>query len=311
MDRSRLLTVISEVSEARILNHIHALEGEKHPESSPDALRATVDYLADQMRSAGLAPTRQAIDTEAFALFPNVIGRLAEKFSTPGSSEKERLVIGAHYDTVASSPGADDNASGLAVLLEVARVVSGRTLPGIVGKRVPEFVAFSMEEAGFIGSDYYVQEAEGSGAPLWGAIILECVGYTDRRPGSQQVPPGFPIRLPDKGDFIGLVGNARAAPIQAAFESAAKEAAPTLSYIGLLVPGGGEAVPDTRRSDHVPFWDRGHRAVMLTDTANFRNPNYHRESDRLETLDIAFVSDVARALAATVIDLCGLEIVSR
>jgi len=215
------------------------------------------------------------------------------------------LVIGAHYDTVAGSPGADDNASGLTVLLEVARAVSG-----MAGNLVPEFVAFSMEEPGFIGSDYYVQEAEQAGRPIWGAVILECVGYTDHRPGSQQVPPGVPISLPDKGNFIGLIGNTQAAPIQAAFEFAAKDAAPTLPFVGLLVPGKGEAIPDTRRSDHVPFWDRGHRAIMLTDTANFRNPHYHRESDLLGTLDIAFITDVARSLAATVIDLCGLKAVS-
>ncbi len=303
VDRTDALSRISEITEDRILKHIRTIVGERHPETAPAALKNTAAYLVDQMQSAGLETVEGPIDASGATPYPNVIGRL--KDTSADGSNKEILVIGAHYDTVAGSPGADDNASGLTVLLEVARAVSG-----MAGNLVPEFVAFSMEEPGFIGSDYYVQEAERAERSIWGAIILECVGYTDHHPGSQQVPPGIPIPLPDKGDFIGLIGNAQAAPIQAAFESAAKKVAPKLPYTSLLVPGAGETIPDTRRSDHVPFWDRGYRGLMLTDTANFRNPHYHEESDRLDTLDIAFITDVARVLAATVIDLCGPKAVS-
>ncbi len=288
----------AEITETRIREHLQAMVGERHPKTAPAALKKAASYLANQMRSCGLETRKDRIDAGGLIAYPNVIGRPQK----PHDSSKDVLVIGAHYDTVAGSPGADDNASGLAVLLEVARV-----LRGMQGRHVPEFVAFSMEESGFIGSGYYVQDFERSGRSLLGAIILECVGYTDKAHGTQQVPPGVPIPLPVTGDFIGLVGNAAAAPILAAFQSAAKDAAPKLYSIDLVVPGQGEAIPDTRRSDHVPFWDRGYPAVMLTDTANFRNPHYHRESDCLATLDVPFITDVARALAATVIALCGLK----
>ncbi|MBN4054248.1 M28 family peptidase [Nitrospira defluvii] len=304
VDHTNAFSRISEITEARILKHIRSLVGERHPETASAALKNAASYLVDQMQLAGLETAEGPIDHTGVSPYPNVIGRLKSAKSACGL-RKALLVIGAHYDTVVGSPGADDNASGLAVLLEVARTVSG-----MEGNLLPEFVAFSMEEPGFIGSDYYVQEAERAERSIWGAIILECVGYTDHHPGSQQVPPGIPIPLPDKGDFIGLIGNAQAAPIQAAFESAAKKVAPKLPYTSLLVPGAGETIPDTRRSDHVPFWDRGYRGLMLTDTANFRNPHYHEESDRLDTLDIAFITDVARVLAATVIDLCGPKAVS-
>ncbi|MFQ5589355.1 MAG: M28 family peptidase, partial [Nitrospiria bacterium] len=208
----------------------------------------------------------------------------------------------AHYDTVPGSPGADDNASSLAVLLEVARVLSPMR-----GRLSPQFVAFSLEEQGFIGSTAYLEALEQQKTPIFGAVILECVGYTDMRPGSQRTPPGLPFTLPDRGDFIGLLGNAPAAPIKSAFEAAVDAAVPDLPKIGLLVPGNGEALPDARRSDHVPFWDKGYPAVMLTDTANFRNPHYHQASDRVETLDIPFIVKVAKAVAATVIHLAELE----
>ncbi|MDC4223620.1 MAG: M28 family peptidase [Candidatus Manganitrophus sp.] len=117
------------------------------------------------------------------------------------------------------------------------------------------------------------------------------------------------MKLPSQGDFIGLVGNAAAEPIQKAYEVAVATYCPELPCVSLLVPGKGEALPDTRRSDHVPFWDRGYRAVMLTDTADFRNPNYHKKSDQLKTLDLTFITRVARSLAAAVIDLAELNLV--
>ena len=296
--RALIAKQISEISEEQIFNHIRSLEGVKHPVATPQALRAGADYISDQMKTFGLDPVEEEIEGAVNHRFTNVIGRLA------GSRAGQKiLVIGAHYDTIPDSPGADDNASGLAVLLEVARVLSP-----LRGKLTLQFVAFSLEEEGFLGSDHYVRQVRRNKIPLWGAIVLECVGYTSRKPKSQKTPPGLPIPLPDKGDFIGLVGNAAAEPIQKAYESAASAYCADLPYVSYLVPGKGEGLPDSRRSDHVPFWDRGYRALMLTDTANFRNPNYHQKGDRLETLDIPFITQVARALAAAVIDLADLKV---
>ncbi|MFQ5596652.1 MAG: M28 family peptidase [Nitrospiria bacterium] len=298
-NRSECFKRISEINRNRILNHLNALVGERHPDSAPAAMKTAVDYLFRQMNSYGMKITKQPIDSDAWRPFPNIIATATGMRASKAPAEEELLVVGAHYDTVSASPGADDNASGLAVLLEVARILS--TMQGALQ---PQFVAFTMEEAGFLGSEYYLREAERRGAKIWGAIVLECVGYTDHGDGSQKRPPGLPIPIPDRGDFIGLVGNRSAGPIQRAFESAVKTHVPNLPLVSLLVPENGEAVPDTRRSDHVPFWDRGLRAAMLTDTANFRNPHYHEKSDRLETLDLSFITDIARALAAAIVRLC-------
>ncbi len=298
---AEIFDIIKTITEKRIQDHIRFLEGEKSQDFSPKVLKKAAGYLSSQMRLFGLHPVEvpiaSEVDAEGEPCF-NVVGRIDKDFRNEAV-----LVLGAHYDTVRGSPGADDNASGLAVMLEVARVITPLKA-SISWGLVPEFVAFSLEEVGFKGSKAYLDEVEGAGLPIWGAIILECVGYTDHKTGSQMTPPGLPASLPEQGDFIGLLGNASAVSIKNCFESSTSKYTPKLPLISLLVPGNGEAFPDTRRSDHVPFWDKGYRAVMLTDTANYRNPHYHKSSDCIETLDIPFITQTAQALAATVIHLC-------
>jgi aminopeptidase YwaD len=113
-----------------------------------------------------------------------------------------------------------------------------------------------------------------------------------------------PIAVPTVGDFLAIIGNAASAALVAAVEGAARERVPDLKTVALLVPGNGELLPDSRRSDHAAFWHYGYPAVMLTDTANFRNPNYHASTDTLETLDLGFMEKVAQTITATVIRLC-------
>jgi len=297
MNKPFFHSLIESISESRILAHLQALEGVRDPETTPKATQAALSYLQGQMEGFGLEVERQAVDLPKAAPYPNLIARSKNK-----APEQGLLVIGAHYDTVADSPGADDNASSLAILLELARLFAP-----MQGRLALEFVAFSLEESGFLGSKSYLKKARAQVRPIRGAIILECVGYTDVRPGAQRTPPGLPVALPDRGDFIGLLGNEAASPIKEAFESAARESVPDLPVISLLVPNAGKAFPDTRRSDHVPFWDRGLPAVMLTDTAEFRNPHYHQRSDRIDTLDLAFITRVTRALCACVIDFAALQ----
>lgn len=288
---------IAQITEERILRHLESLVGVRHPVTAPEKLRSSEAYISEQMKAYGLDLLEEMIEGETKDRFVNLIGRMSG-----GRAEKKILLIGAHYDTIAESPGADDNASGLAVMLEVSRVLSS-----LRGKMTVQFAAFSLEEEGFLGSDHYARQVRRNKVPLWGAIILECVGYTDARPGSQTAPPNLPMKLPSQGDFIGLVGNAAAEPIQKAYEIAVSSYCPELPCVSFLVPGKGEDFPDTRRSDHVPFWDRGYRAVMLTDTADYRNPNYHKKSDQIKTLDLLFITRVARSLAAAVIEIAELK----
>jgi Zn-dependent M28 family amino/carboxypeptidase len=221
----------------------------------------------------------------------------------PGQGEElPPLLIGAHYDTVSGSPGADDNASGLVVLLEVASRLRSRPLA-----RPVWLVAFCLEEQDRLGSQAFASRLEAEHRELAGAIILECVGFARSEAGTQQIPPGVPIAVPTQGDFLAIVGNEASRSLVIQLEQEAQRHAAQLKPLSLVVPGRGEAMPHTRRSDHASFWDAGYPAVMLTDTANFRNPHYHRETDTVDTLNLEFLFNVAATVTETAIQIAGVR----
>jgi len=214
---------------------------------------------------------------------------------------KPLLLLACHYDSVPQSPGADDNGSGVVGLLVLARRLAARELPVELG-----LLFFDGEELGLLGSwQYCLALSDAERARTIGVINLETLAYRDRRPGSQELPPGFELLLDpgDVGDFVALIGNLAsrdfAETVTLGLTSVAPEQLRTVAYSG--VPGSGWVVPDTRRSDHASFWDIGVPAVMLTDTANFRNPHYHRASDRVETLDLEFLAAVLRGVERAVL----------
>jgi len=302
-----------------LLSHLGALIAERHPVTAPAALRRAEAYLTKQFTLLGLD-----VSTHPFSAlgdtYRNVVGVLppAEKGDSPitrctgrsngypemGQSPFPRLspsplIIAAHYDTVEASPGADDNASALAVLLNVAR-----NLKGVPLARSVRFIAFCLEEEDLLGSLAYASSLRAANEEICGAIVLECVGYARSEEGSQQKPP-VPVTVPTVGDFLGIVGNAASAHLVKAVEAAANQAVPALRTISLVVPGNGELLPDARRSDHAAFWHYDYPAVMLTDTANFRNPHYHQPTDTLDTLNLAFMEQVAHAVTAAALALCS------
>ena len=291
-----------------LLSHLGTLIGERHPVTAPAALRRTEAYLAEQFTRLGLD-----ISTHPFkALGGTYRNVIAEK---RGRAPFPPLIIAAHYDTVEASPGADDNASALAVLLEVAR-----SLRGVPLARSVRFIAFCLEEENLLGSLAYASSLQAANEEICGAIVMECVGYARSEEGSQQKPSTgrgaswrdwggrvqkMLVAVPTVGDFLGIVGNAASAHLVKVVEAAANQTVPDLKTVSLVVPGNGELLPDTRRSDHAAFWHYGYPAVMLTDTANFRNPHYHRPTDTLETLNLAFMEQVVRAVAAAAMALCS------
>jgi hypothetical protein len=210
-----------------------------------------------------------------------------------GNPEKARILIGAHYDSVPNSPGADDNASAVAVLLAAARVIGARD--------DVFYVAFNAEEAGFLGSREFVHTTLGRMPLLQEAHILEMVGYRDRRPQSQRNPIP-PLQAPTVGDFLGIVANDRGL-LEAILEEAAGICVPV---VGLAIPEGLtlDAIRQLSlhllRSDHIGFWEKNVPAVMWTDTSEFRNPHYHKVSDTPETLDYEFMSEVGALLVNVV-----------
>ena len=281
----------------RLLAHLRALIAERHPLSSPVALQRAEDYLTEQFRLLGLDVSTHSFEALG-GTYRNVIGTYSA--ATPSQATEPPLIIAAHYDTVLGSPGADDNASALAVLLEVARSLRGATL-----SREVRFIAFCLEEEDLLGSLAYTLSLRKANHEIAGAIVLECVGYAKSNEGSQRKPSGVPIAVPSVGDFLAIIGNQASAHLSAVVEAAAKERVPDLKTVALAVPGNGELLPDTRRSDHAAFWHYGYPAVMLTDTADFRNPHYHRSTDTLDTLNLEFMEKVARAVIAAVIRLCA------
>jgi Zn-dependent M28 family amino/carboxypeptidase len=284
----------------RINRHLQALVGERHPETSPRALRKAAHYLATQFAKSGWATSCQLVSAWG-KVYRNVV---ATKYPDwPGQGEElPPLLIGAHYDTVSGSPGADDNASGLMVLLEVASRLRTQPLA-----RPVWLVAFCLEEQDRLGSQAFASRLKSERRELAGAIILECVGFARSEAGTQQAPPGIPIAVPTQGDFLAIVGNEASRSLVLQLEQETHRHAAQLKTLSLVVPGRGEAMPHTRRSDHASFWDAGYPAVVLTDTANFRNPHYHRETDTVDTLNLEFLSNVAAAVTATAIQIAGVR----
>lgn len=286
----------------RLRSHVHALEGERHPTRSPRALEAALRYCEDAFDRFGLPSERRSFAFRG-GRHENLVATLAGD-----APDLPRILVGAHVDTVAGTPGADDNASGVAGVLEVARALTGgrRWRP-----RAPvELVVFALEERqGLtyrVGSRRFVEDARERGMRYGGALILEMIGYRTDAPRSQRVP--VPIRwmdIPRTGDFLACVGDEGSKALVRAFVEAAAEASPDLRVVTLTVPVRGWIVPAARRSDNASFWSAGYPALMLTDTADLRNPHYHRRTDRSDTLDYGFMADVVGATTETVRRLAG------
>lgn len=257
----------------------------RHFTAEPQQNRAAADYIAATFESFGYHVQRQ--------------GACANLIATPESIADEAVLVGAHYDSIPECPGADDNASAVAALLGCAGAIAlWRPVLPIV------FVAFNREEDGLEGSRDFVENFLPK-APfkVRCAHILEMVGYASSAANSQRIPPGLPIKLRNAGDFLGLLANDESAHDMQAVIRRAPAYTPTLPVTGLtVIPGAERALPVLARSDHAPFWRKQIPAVMWTDTAEFRNPNYHRATDTPGTLDYTFLMRVTQLLTAAVIE---------
>ena len=290
---------LDKISSEHIGRHIQALEGVRHPEAAPEALERAAVYLSDSLHSLGYQMSEHQFQDSGRA-FRNIIA------SRPGlRSPEQRVAVLAHYDTVAGSPGADDNASGVAVLLEMARVLARLSFERtvlLIGVCLEENAHDDEPNSGTRGSRALADHARANGWDLTAVLVLESVGYAGDE-AVQSVPPGVPISVPEIGNFLAVIGNERSLDICDSFVRAVQRLRVDLPHVVLAIPGNGEMLPDTRRSDHAPFWDEGYPAVMLTDTTNFRNPHYHQATDTLATLNLEFAAKVCRAAAGVVLDL--------
>jgi Zn-dependent M28 family amino/carboxypeptidase len=265
----------------RLLADLQQFAVHRHARWDPLGLMAVRQALRERL--AELGPLEEHRFCTSGEEGVNLILRL------PGRDPKlPPLLVGAHYDGSLHSPGADDNASGVAALSELARRWA------VDPPRRPIWlVAFDQEEWGMVGSAALAAQLKQAGQPLKLMVSLEMLAYTS---AEQKYPlPAMRAVYGDRGDFIALVANTGAGPLLPGLAQAMGRHVPTKV---LPVPNGGQAIPDVRLSDHSPFWDAGYNALMVTDTSFTRNPHYHQMTDTVETLDLGFFSAVVEGLAA-------------
>jgi Zn-dependent M28 family amino/carboxypeptidase len=287
-----------EVSIERLKNYVKSVEGLRHGWENYNALEEKAEFIEEALHSFNLKVECQEVPFHR-RTYRNIIATMEGI-----DKEKEGILLGAHYDAAWGSPGADDNASGVAVLLETANILGNQKL-----LRTVQFVAFTLEEPQpqtlnfLIGSNHFAKEAKKQKKRYEAVFILESVGYTDTTEGSQAVPFFVRIPVPKQGNFLGVIANRRSKDIMHAFYHIAGEHVPELIVVPYKVPLSGRIIPETRFSDHASFWNYGYPALMLTDTAMFRNPNYHTHNDKHETLDFTFVANVTKAVISVILKL--------
>jgi Zn-dependent M28 family amino/carboxypeptidase len=280
-----IVRLLASVSESHLRELVEIIAVPRHFSAQPQNNKRIAEWIAREFQAYGYQTSYQGEWRNVLA-FPNA------------EIQDSVILIGAHYDSVPTTPGADDNASAVAALLMCAKLVAE------FAPHMPVcFVAFNREEDGLIGSEDFVKRyLPESRLKICEAHILEMIGYCQHSPDTQQIPAGLPIKIPTTGDFLGLVGNKDSNFLIDILLKQAKSYFPDFPVIGLKIYMGLEKrLPVLGRSDHDPFWEARVPALMWTDTAEFRNPNYHRPTDTPDTLDYSFLRQVTQLLLVHVL----------
>ena len=286
------LTDREQLIHENLKRHVAALAGHIGERNvwRPEAMAAAAAYIQERFEDAGYTVNAQPFNSRGLT-----VNNIEAVLPGHGAAD-EIIVVGAHYDSVADCPGANDNASGVAALLELARVLAGSTL-----SRSVRFVAFANEEAPFfygdeMGSNLYAARAQAQDEHIEAMLSLETLGYFTDQPGSQQYPFPFSYLYPDTGNFIGFVGNLTSRSLVRKVVGAFR-ASTAFPSEGVAAPSGIEGI---HWSDHWSFWEAGYPAIMVTDTAPFRYPYYHTANDTPAQLDYTGLARVTGGLAEVV-----------
>ena len=270
---------VGDLTPERLAGHVETLAGaigERHV-FRPEALRAAAAWIEDEWRRQGYRPARQEYDAYGVRCASIEVARAG------AGRAGEILLVGAHYDTVRGSPGANDNGSGVAAMLEISRLVAEQAAPPA---RTLRFVAFVNEEPPFFvtgqqGSMVYAEAARARGDDIRLMASLETMGCFSDEPGSQRYPPLFRYLYPDRGNFLGLVSDLRSRRAMRRLARAFRAG----SDFPLEHTATFRWVPGVAWSDHRSFWLQGYPAVMVTDTAFYRYPYYHTARDTPDKLN--------------------------
>ncbi len=291
--------LVADVDAARLRWHVNAVGGQRRgTDGSPldlsaeatraqhDAALRAAQYIGDSFEAAGYTTRYDDVAHRSGAVLPNVIADL------PGTSCSDTVfVVGAHYDTENNTTGGDDNASGVAGLIEMARVLRDTPLPMTV-----RFVGFPYEEDGRLGSRQLAQQLLEARTDVAGMLSLEMIGFTK---------PGDDAFLGVPNDYLATVADPPSTYLAQVFGAAHYEYVPNFFAPAAVIDP--EAIPDVENSDHLAFWERGYQALLVTDTAYFRNPNYHTPNDTVDTLDIGFMANSTKATVAGLAALGTLD----
>lgn len=274
----------------RDVTHLAEEIGERNMRHRPEELARTAEYLTAELAAAGHPVERQEYEVEG-----TVCANLEVEF--PGTIRPDEIVVvGAHYDSVSGSPAANDNGSGVAAVLALARRFSGSR-----HDRTLRLVAFVNEEQPYahteqMGSWVYARRCRERGENVTAMLSLETIGCYSDAPGSQQYPAGLGLLYPKIGNFIAFVGHTRYAQLVRDVVQAFREHEPFPSQAGVMP----DAVSDFGRSDHWSFWQEGYPALMVTDTAPFRYRYYHTAEDTVDKIDFERTARVVRGLQGVI-----------
>ncbi len=279
----------------RIQQHVDILAGQIGERNiwRYEALEACVDFIESAFNSINYEVAAQSYTVEK-----RIVKNLeVELLGT--SHPEEIIVVGAHYDTVFGTPGADDNASGVAALLEIARLLSNQKF-----RRTLRFVAFVNEEPPFfqsnsMGSRVYARRSRKLHEKIVAMLSFESIGYYSEEKGSQGYPFPFNLFYPDVGNFIAFVGNMSSKDLVVEAITSFRNHAAFPSE-GVAAPSW---IPGIAWSDQWSFWKENYPAIMITDTALFRNSYYHSSADTPEKLDYAYLARVMAGLTHVITDL--------
>ncbi len=276
------------VDPASLKKHVDSLTRITPPRNHDNiaSLDLAAEYIATELRRQ-----TDLVEIQEFAVEGRTYRNVSARF---GPADGDRIVVGAHYDVCGDQPGADDNASGVAGLLEIASFLNGREL-----RRPIELVAYTLEEppnfrTENMGSAHHAKMLHDQKVAVRCMISLECIGYFSDDANSQAYPIGFlQWFYPDKGQFIAIVSNISGWSLVREMKSIMQSAS-TVPIESINAPSFVRGVDF---SDHLNYWKVGFDAVMITDTAFLRNANYHEVSDAAETLDYSRMAEVVKGVA--------------
>ena len=306
VDVEKMVHQVDSLNLKKMLSNIYGNRNRTSPAGRAH-LQQVQQVLGNHFKANGLHVQRQEFTYNGYTGC-NIIAKI------PGrSAGSKTYVLCAHYDTVADSPGADDNGSGIAGMLEVMRVLSKYEF-----KHSIVFAAFDMEEDGSVGSGQYVLTAKNEPKqPIQGIINFDMIGAFSNEPNSQNIPPDFDRQFPDvyqsvvrdeyRARFVLNVGNQKSADLTAAFSRSGARYVPGLKILPVVVEGNGENYPEFASSDHAAFWMGGYKAIHIGDGGNTRNEHMDSEHDQLHLVNYPFMANIVRATVATLAELAEVQ----